>query len=133
MTSLTPPDAKLASLASLSSLQLALLISAARLTIIHDTDIVSFALCYAEYVSLASKAKIAASAAGALAHGAGIGRVWGKEVARGAWEGLVRKELVLPEGGKGNVNVRVDVRLEEIGEVDGVELGPVMGRWCREI
>ncbi|THZ79251.1 hypothetical protein D6C85_00607 [Aureobasidium pullulans] len=133
LTSLTPPDAKLASLASLSSLQLALLISAARLTIIHDTDIVSFALCYAEYVSLASKAKIAASAAGALAHGAGIGRVWGKEVARGAWEGLVRKELVLPEGGKGNVNVRVDVRLEEIGEVDGVELGPVVGRWCREI
>lgn len=133
LTSLTPPDAKLSSLASLSTIQLALLISAARLTIIHDTDTVSFALCYAEYVSLASKAKIAASAAGALATGGNIGRVWSKEVARGAWEGLVRKELVLLEGGKGNLNHRVDVALEEIGEAEGVELGTVMGRWCREI
>jgi origin recognition complex subunit 4 len=130
---LSPPDAKLATLTSLSSLQLALLISAARLTIIHDTDTVSFALCYAEYVSLASKAKIAASAAGALVHGAGIGRVWSKEVARRAWEGLVSKELVLMEGGKGNTSVRVDVRLEEIGEAEGVDLGAVMARWCREL
>ncbi|KAI5239918.1 hypothetical protein E4T43_06409 [Aureobasidium subglaciale] len=127
---LQPPDSKLSALASLSQLQLALLISAARLTIIHDTENVTFALCYAEYVSLASKAKIAASASGQFAHGAGIGRVWGKDVARGAWEGLIRKKLIMEEG-KGD-SCRVDVRLEEIGDAD-VELGAVMTKWCREI
>ncbi|KAK6004326.1 hypothetical protein QM012_008188 [Aureobasidium pullulans] len=79
LTLLTPPDSKLAALASLSTLQLALLISAARLTIIHDTDLVTFPLAHAEYVSLATKAKIAASASGQVAIGGGIGRVWSKE------------------------------------------------------
>ncbi|KAI5200867.1 hypothetical protein AUEXF2481DRAFT_2088 [Aureobasidium subglaciale EXF-2481] len=130
LNTLQPPDSKLSALASLSQLQLALLISAARLTIVHDTENVTFPLCYAEYVSLASKAKIAASASGQFAHGAGIGRVWGKDVARGAWEGLGRKKLIMEEG-KGD-SCRVDVRLEEIGDAE-VELGAVMTKWCREI
>lgn len=128
---LTPPDSKLAALASLSTLQLALLISAARLTIIHDTDTVTFALAHAEYVSLASKAKIAASASGQMAVGGGIGRVWSKEVCKTAWEGLERRKLVFGEGKQGVF--RVDVRLEEIGEAGEGELGSVMARWCREI
>jgi origin recognition complex subunit 4 len=130
LTSLQPPDSKLSALSSLSLLQLALLISAARLTIIHDTELVTFPLAHAEYVSLASKAKIAASASG-QSIGGGIGRVWGKEVARNAWEGLERRKLVLGEGRGGAY--RVDVRLEEIGEAEGVEMGGLMGRWCREI
>lgn len=127
---LTPPDSKLAALASLSTLQLALLIAAARLTIIHDTDTVTFPLAHAEYVSLASKAKIAASASGQMAVGGGIGRVWSKEVCKTAWEGLERRKLVLGEGKAGVF--RVDVRLEEIGEAE-VELGSTMAKWCREI
>ncbi|KAI4717612.1 hypothetical protein E4T48_06146 [Aureobasidium sp. EXF-10727] len=129
LTALLPPDSKLAALSSLSSLQLALLISAARLTIIHATETVTFPLAHAEYVSLASRAKIAASAAGNLV--SGVGRVWSKDVARAAWEGLERKKLVLAEGQVGAY--RVDVRLEEIGDTQGSELGVAMGRWCREI
>jgi origin recognition complex subunit 4 len=131
LTQLQPPDSKLAALASLSTLQLALLISAARLTIIHDTELITFPLAHAEYVSLASRAKIAASASGQMAVGGGVGRVWSKEVSRSAWEGLERRKLVLGEGRGGAY--RVDVRLEEIGEAEGVEMGGLMGRWCREI
>lgn len=120
-----PPDSKLSLLPSLSTLHLALLISAARLTTLYNTPTVSFALVYEEYKVLASKMKVAASASGALAQGAG-GRVWGKGVARGVWEGLGEMGLLLLPAG------RVDVGLEEIGAHGGVELGS-WGRWCREI
>ncbi|CAD0114551.1 unnamed protein product [Aureobasidium uvarum] len=130
LSALTPPDSKLAALYSLSTLQLCLLIASARLTIIHATETVSFALAHAEYTSLASRAKIAASASGQLA--VGVGRVWSGNVARAAWEGLERKKLVLPEG-KGAKSYRVDVRLEEIGETQGLEMGLVMAKWCKEI
>lgn len=123
---LHPPDSKLSILESLSSLQLALLICAARLTNIYNSEIISFALAYEEYRNLASKAKLQASASGALAQGAGS-RVWGKNVAKGAWEGLVDCGLVLEDGRGG----RVDVSMEEIGGC-GVELGS-WGRWCKEI
>lgn len=120
------PDSKLSILDSLSSLQLALLICAARLTNIYNSEVISFALAYEEYKNLASKAKLQASASGALAQGAGS-RVWGKNVAKGAWEGLVECGLILEDGRGG----RVDVAMEEIGG-SGVELGS-WGRWCREI
>ena len=137
LSSTFPPDSKIHLLHSLSTLQLSLLISAARLTIIHDTETVSFALAYEEYKTLASRARIASSSAvigGVVA--TGVGRVFGKEVARGAWEGLVGLELVMGEGGVGSkgdgAGWRVDILLEEIRE-SGVEMGVVMGRWCREI
>lgn len=123
---LHPPDSKLSILESLSSLQLALLICAARLTNIYNSEVISFALAYEEYKNLASKAKLQASASGALAQGAGS-RVWSKGVAKGAWEGLVECGLILEDGRGG----RVDVGMEEIGGC-GVELGS-WGRWCREI
>ena len=122
-----PPDSKLTLLSSLSTLQLALLICAARLTAIHNVDTVPFAQAYEEYKVLTSKAKLQASASGALAQGAGS-RVWSKDVAKGAWEDLTECGLVMEDGNRG---YRVDVGLEEIG-MSGVELGS-WGRWCREI
>ncbi|KAK0260315.1 origin recognition complex subunit 4 [Friedmanniomyces endolithicus] len=122
--SLNPPDSKLDILPSLSTLQLALLICAARLTNIYNTDLVSFALAYEEYKVLASKAK--------LQSGAGV-RVSGRAVAKGAWEALVGSGLVIEDGRGGNG--RVDVGLEEIGACAGqmgLELGG-WGRWCKEI
>ncbi|PNS16305.1 Origin recognition complex subunit 4 [Sphaceloma murrayae] len=133
--SLSPPDSTLSLLPSLSTLQLSLLIASARLVIIHDSDTITFPLAYDEYKSLASKARIAASASGALAAGAGA-RVWGQRVARMAWEGLVEKGLIVAEEGRRGVG-RVDVGLEEIGGVvesgllEGVGTG--VARWCREI
>lgn len=35
--------------------------------------------------------------------------------------------------GKDAAGFRVDVSLEEIGDAEGVEMGMVMRRWCREI
>lgn len=134
MSLLSPPDSKLSLLPSLSDLQLALLVAAARLSLIHDADSCTFALAYDEYKTLASKARIQASAGGAVAGAAA--RVWGKEVARGAWEGLLELGLVLPVEGRrqsGDAALcRVDVGLEEIG-MSGVELGTTMAKWCREI
>ncbi|KAK4888928.1 origin recognition complex subunit 4 [Elasticomyces elasticus] len=122
--SLGAQDSKLAIMSSLSTLHLALLICAARLTNIYNTDLVSFALVYEEYKVLASKAK--------LQSGAGV-RVSGRAIAKGAWEELVGCGLVMEDGRNGNG--RVDVGLEEIGACAGqmgLELGG-WGRWCREI
>ena len=126
-SSLAAPDSNLTLLHSLSTLHLALLICAARITNIHATDVVPFAQAYEEYKVLASKQKLQASASGALAQGAGS-RLWSKGVAKGAWEDLIAFGLVIEDGSRG---VRVDVGLEEIG-MSGVELGS-WGRWCREI
>lgn len=126
-------------LPSLSTLQLALLIAAARLDIIHGTPSTTFGLVYDEYVGLAGAARRAA---------AGSMRVWGREVARAEWEGLLALELVVPvaegaagaAGGSGGVGsaavgamVRVDVALEEIPGAVGERLGRVMERWCKQI
>ncbi|KAK5721900.1 origin recognition complex subunit 4 [Elasticomyces elasticus] len=118
------PDSKLAIMSSLSTLHLALLICAARLTNIYNTDLVSFALAYEEYKVLASKAK--------LQSGAGV-RVSGRAVAKGAWGELVGCELVMEDGRSGDG--RADVGLEEIGACAG-QMGLELGgwwRWCREI
>jgi origin recognition complex subunit 4 len=129
---LSPPDSKLTLLASLSTLQLALLICAARQTTIHNTESVSFNLAYEEYKLLASKAKIQAAASGAM--GAG-GRLWSKDVAKDAWMDLVDMGLMMDDvysgrGGGGTAG-RADVSLEEIGQ-SGIDLGS-WGRWCKEI
>ncbi|KAL8801731.1 MAG: hypothetical protein Q9182_004270 [Xanthomendoza sp. 2 TL-2023] len=138
-SSLLPPDSKLQLLPSLSDLELSLLIAAARLDIILDTNMCSFAMVYDEYVQLASRAKLQSNAAGQSAVGGGA-RVWGKDVARGAWERLMDLELVIGAGtgvrgsggGGGGQMCRVDVALEEIGpSVAG--MGATLVRWCREI
>lgn len=141
---LTPPDSNLHVLSSLSELALSLIISACRLSIIHSTDTTNFPLAYAEYVSLASKARINSAASGALASGAGT-RVFGKDVARREWEKLVQYGLLVavasgafglgsvnPSGaGKGMEMVRVDIALEEIPL--SVEMNAVMEKWCLQI
>ncbi|KAH9824502.1 Origin recognition complex subunit 4 [Teratosphaeria destructans] len=124
-----PPDSKLHLLPSLPTLALALLVCAARLHALHDTDLVTFDLAYEEYRGLASKARLQHAAAAS-----GQQRISGKAVARRAWEALVEAGLVLVEGR----GVRVDVGLEEIGRCEGggggggVELAG-WGKWCREI
>ncbi|KAL8947191.1 MAG: hypothetical protein Q9222_006499 [Ikaeria aurantiellina] len=133
---LLPPDSKLQILPSLSDLELSLLIAAARLDVILDTDVCNFSMAYDEYVQLASRVKMQSSAAGQTAVGGGL-RVWGKEVATGAWERLLELEVILPanmglRGSTKNHMCRVDVALEEIeGSVPG--MSSTMMKWCKEI
>jgi origin recognition complex subunit 4 len=94
-------------------------------------------MAYDEYTSLASKARIQ-NAVGGLGASGSVSKVWGKDVARREWEGLVELGLVVPvvmgqAGGFGMV--RCDVALEEIGEVLKGEKGVDRGleRWCRAI
>lgn len=129
---LLPPDSKLDLLPSLSDCELALLIAAARLDIVLDSDTCTFGMAHDEYVQLASKVKIASSAAGQAAVGGGA-RVWSRDVAREAWERLAGLELVLPVGaGRQGGMWRIDVALEEIApSVRGLDA--VMVRWCKEL
>ncbi|MCJ1419906.1 hypothetical protein MMC32_006262 [Xylographa parallela] len=139
---LPAPDSKLHILPGLSEIELALLIAAARLDIILDTDTCNFNMAYDEYTSLASRAKMLSSASGAAAVGGGA-RVWGRDVALGAWERLELLELLVPalgagggaamaEVGRSGKLWKVDVGLEEIG-ASRLEMGSVMARWCKEI
>ncbi|KAH8645204.1 origin recognition complex subunit 4 [Alternaria alternata] len=119
------------------SLSLSLLIAAARLDIIHDSDTCNFNMAYDEYVTLASRARIQ-SAAGGLSSSSGASKVWGKDVARREWEGLVDLGLIMPviQGQVGAFGmVRCDVALEEVGEVlKGIKGGDKgLERWCRSI
>ncbi|KAF1982756.1 P-loop containing nucleoside triphosphate hydrolase protein [Aulographum hederae CBS 113979] len=134
-TTLAPPPSSLSLLPSLSDLSLSLLIATARLDILHDADTANLSLAYAEYTSLVSKARLQTQAAGVNVTGAGM-RVFGKNVARGAWEGLVDIGLLIPVMGgvNGGGMVRCDVSLEEIGEViRGMGVGGQMERWCRQL
>jgi origin recognition complex subunit 4 len=137
---LTAPDSKLHILQGLSELELALLIAAARLDIILDTDTCNFSMAYDEYSSLTSRHKIQTSSAGQAALGSSA-KIWGREVALGAWERLVDYGLLIPAGigggagrdfGVGGRMWKIDVALEEItGSVVG--MSGVMAKWCREI
>ena len=93
-------------------------------------------MAYAEYVSLASKAKIQSAAGGAVASGSAT-KVWGRDVARMEWERLVGWELMVPVIGGGGTGagsmVRVDVALEEIAPSFGPGIDRVLEKWCRQI
>ncbi len=138
--SVLAPDSKLQILQGLSELELALLIAAARLDIILDTDTCNFAMAYDEYSSLTSRHKVQTSSTGVAALGASA-KVWGREIALGAWERLAEYELLVPAGigggggrdiGAGGRMWKIDVGLEEItGSVDA--MSGVMAKWCREI
>ena len=135
---LDAPTSNLHLVQSLSDLQLALLIAAARLEVLADTETVSFAMVYDEYLKLCAKTRVQTTPSGGS--GGGIsGRVWSKSVAIGAWEGLDGMGLVVPvaDGGggggrtRGGVSMwRVDVGLMELR--DGVR-GTAWARWCREV
>ncbi|KAJ8610993.1 hypothetical protein MRB53_038206 [Persea americana] len=135
-TRLSAPDSKLHLLPSLSTLAQALLIAAARLDIVLKTDTCNFNMAYEEYSNLAAKARLAASTAGSNMAGIG-GKVWGKSVAKSAWEKLVQLELLIPaassSSGWGAADmVRCDVALEEIPAAVP-DLERAMERWCKEI
>lgn len=136
-----PPDSKLHLLASLSDLDLSLLIAAARLDIVAHTDTVNFSMAYDEYTTLIGRQRVQSSVSGMLALGGGV-RVWGRGVAEMTWERLVALGLLLPTGaGAGGAGGRyggigarmwkVDVTLEEIPPA--VKLGAILARWCKEI
>ena len=151
LTPLQPPDNDLqALLPSLSTLQLALLIAAARLEIIlapansTSTSLVgvNFEMAYEEYVTIASQTRVSASAAGQVGLGGAGARVWGRAVARKEWEALGELGVIVPMGaggggrsGTGDGKWVVDLGgLEEIGgwiegEGKGVERGLL--KWCR--
>ncbi|KAL5047238.1 origin recognition complex subunit 4 C-terminus-domain-containing protein [Aspergillus fruticulosus] len=126
-----------------SSLPLSLLLAATRLTALYDPgsaetaaqDVaplaLSFPAAYAEYVRLLTSAKTSASVSGASVT---PGRVWGRDVAREAWERLVAWGLVSPVGGgSGTADgrmFRVEISFEEV--VGLVGKGGSLGRWWRD-
>ncbi|KAJ5780319.1 hypothetical protein N7457_005479 [Penicillium paradoxum] len=126
-----------------SSLPLALLVAATRLSALFDPGndgsqsqsmgplALSFPAAYAEYVRLLTSAKISASVSGAAAT---PGRVWGRDVARESWEKLLSWGLVTPVGsGNGTADgqmFRVEISFEEVIEMAGS--GGGLGQWWRE-
>jgi len=137
---LEPQEPRLQLLASLSDLELALLISAARLDIIAHTDTVNFAMAYDEYSAQMGRQRVQTASSGMLALGAGA-RIWSRGVAVVAWERLVSLGLLIPAGIGGRSNAahggleskmwRLDVTLEEIPSA--VELPGFLSKWCTQI
>ncbi|KAL4797051.1 origin recognition complex subunit 4 C-terminus-domain-containing protein [Aspergillus venezuelensis] len=130
-----------------TSLPLSLLLAATRLTALYDpgTDLsnaadlaplaLSFPAAYAEYVRLLTTAKTSASVSGASVT---PGRVWGRDVAREAWERLVTWGLVSPVGGgSGTADgrmFRVEIAFEEVVALLGRDGGGSggLGKWWRD-
>ncbi|KAF2973506.1 hypothetical protein GQX73_g96 [Xylaria multiplex] len=137
---LEPQEPKLQLLAALSDLELALLISAARLDIVAHTDTVNFAMAYDEYSAQMGRQRVQTAGSGLLALGAGA-RVWSRSVAAVAWERLVSLGLLIPAGIGGRSNAahgglegkmwKMDVLLEEISSA--VELPGFLAKWCSQI
>ena len=135
------PDSKLHLLSSLSELELCLLIAAARLDIILDTDTCNFNMAYDEYAGLVERFRLQSSSSGAAASGVAA-KAWSKDAALGAWESLEQSGLLVPcvgsgvgtgtEGSKVAKLCKVDVSLEEIG-ASGVSMSNALLRWCRSI
>ncbi|KAL3466348.1 origin recognition complex subunit 4 C-terminus-domain-containing protein [Aspergillus heterothallicus] len=139
-----PFSASITASASPSSLPLSLLLAATRLTALYDPGsetaaapqdlaplALSFPAAYAEYVRLLTSAKTSASVSGASVT---PGRVWGRDVAREAWERLVSWGLISPVGGgSGTADgrmFRVEISLEEVAGMAGS--GGSLGRWWRD-
>ncbi|PWY84691.1 hypothetical protein BO94DRAFT_586663 [Aspergillus sclerotioniger CBS 115572] len=138
-----PFSASTTTSASPSSLPLSLLLAATRLAALYDTGLetmqpqstaplaLSFPAAYAEYVRLLTTAKTSASVSGAAVT---PGRVWGRDVAREAWEKLVSWGLISPVGGgSGTADgrmFRVEISFDEVVELAGT--GGSLGRWWRD-
>ncbi|GKZ26597.1 hypothetical protein AbraIFM66951_002774 [Aspergillus brasiliensis] len=138
-----PFSASTTASASPSSLPLSLLLAATRLAALYEPGLettqlqsaaplaLSFPAAYAEYVRLLTTAKTSASVSGAAVT---PGRVWGRDVAREAWEKLVSWGLISPVGGgSGTADgrmFRVEISFEEVVEMAGT--GGSLGRWWRD-
>ncbi|KAK2841624.1 hypothetical protein FQN49_006074 [Arthroderma sp. PD_2] len=138
------PFTQLSGSTSNISLPLSLLLTATRLTALHEPAANSgngptiasltlpFPAVYTEYVRLLTSAKASASASGAAAT---PGRVWGKESAKEAWEKLVEWGLVMPASGYGMGDgkmFRVEVSFEEAVSALGTTGAGALGRWWRD-
>jgi len=140
VSSLDLVESKLQLLAGLSDLELALLISAARLDIVAHTDTVNFAMAYDEYTSQMGKQRVQSAGSAMLALGAGA-KAWGRGVSAVAWERLVLLGLLIPAGIGTRSNAahaglegkmwKLDVSLEEIPTA--VDLPAYLGKWCTQI
>lgn len=140
---------------ALSDLDLGMLIAAARLDIVADTDTVNFAMAYDEYSALVGRQRVQSATSGMLAVGGGA-RIWSRGVAGIAWERLISLGLLTPAGVSGGAGGaagggagagagsrtlghagldgkmwKVDVSLEEIPAA--VKLSAVLAKWCKEI
>lgn len=137
---MTAFESKLHLLPSLSELELALLISGARLDIVAHTDTVNFAMAYDEYSSQMGKQRVQTASSGMLALGGGA-RVWGRGIATVAWERLATLGLLIPasigarsnsaHGGLEGKMWKLDVSLEEISSA--VQLPAFLVKWCSQI
>ncbi len=137
---LEPLDSRLHLIAALSDLELAILISAARLDIVAHTDTVNFSMAYDEYTSQMGKQRVQSASSSVLALGAAA-RTWSRGTAAVAWERLVSLGLLIPAGIGGRSNAahgglegkmwKLDVALEEIPAA--VELPGFLAKWCSQI
>lgn len=140
VSSLDLVESKLQLLAGLSDLELAMLISAARLDIVAHTDTVNFAMAYDEYTSQMGKQRVQSAGSAMLALGAGA-KAWGRGVSAVAWERLVLLGLLIPAGIGTRSNAahaglegkmwKLDVSLEEIPTA--VDLPAYLVKWCTQI
>jgi origin recognition complex subunit 4 len=125
------------------SLPLSLLLVATRLTALYGRGLninhpqilapvsISFPAAYAEYVRLLISARASAAASGASAT---PGRIWGKDVAREAWEKLIDWGIVVPLSGGSTGDGRmfkIEISFEEVTNLAG-NGGGALGRWWRE-
>lgn len=129
------PDNKLHLIAQLPQLALSMLICAARLELVHFSDLINFNMAYDEYLSMVSRSKIASSSS---TTSMSSGRAWNSELAFNMWNYLVECELMLPLIGGAHMrkNVertemcRIDVSLEELRDlVAGID--PSLKDWCK--
>ncbi|KAH9204162.1 P-loop containing nucleoside triphosphate hydrolase protein [Leptodontidium sp. 2 PMI_412] len=95
---------------------------------------------FSTVTSLTSRHRTQTSSTGLTAVGVSV-KVWGRDIALGAWERLADCELLVPAGigraggrdpGSAGLLWKVDVELGEIASsVEG--LSGVLAKWCREI
>lgn len=139
-----PFPASSTSSTSTTSLPLSLLLTATRIAALHEPGLnsdsnalnpltLSFSAVYTEYVRLVTSAKASASASGAAAI---AGRIWGRNVAKEAWEKLEDWGFVVPVGSSngagGGKTYRIEISFEEVADAIGPGGAGALGRWWRE-
>ncbi|KAM7188206.1 Origin recognition complex (ORC) subunit 4 C-terminus domain containing protein [Rhypophila sp. PSN 637] len=135
------PHSKLPVLGALSDLDLSMLIAAARVEIIANTELINFSTAYDEYTQLMARQRVQSANAGMFALG-GAARVWGRDVALAAWQRLTKLDLLVDPTAAAKTTTtgssaagmnegkmfKVDVALEEIP--GAVKLNAVLAKWC---